>query len=279
MDEVRQNRAAGFKELKLDYPKERYLSVRVSPLFYREGELSGYIALFHDTTQMKRLEETRKDFVANVSHEIKTPVTAIQGFAETLLDGALDDREHAENFLRTIKSHSERLNRLVDDLLTLSKIELGAIRIDKTNVNISDIVDSVLETLRPGAESKGLVLTKALKADELEIFANRDRTIQILLNLVDNAIKFTETGSVEIGSGKKEERLYLYVKDGGIGIPKRYLFRLGERFFRVDPSRSRALGGTGLGLAIVKHLVRAQGWEMQIESEEGKGTTVRVYVS
>lgn len=278
IDEVKRSRCAGFAELKIDFPYERYLSVRVSPLFYNQSELSGFVCLFHDTTQLKRLEETRKDFVANVSHEIKTPVTAIKGFAETLLDGALDDRENANRFLHTIKSHSERLNRLVDDLLTLSKIELGVIKIEKTPVNISDLIDTVIETLKPGAESKGLSLMKSLKADEIEIMANKDRTLQILLNLVDNAIKFAERGGIEIGTDRKGERLFLYVKDAGIGIPKKYLPRLGERFFRVDPSRSRALGGTGLGLAIVKHLVIAQGWEMRIESEEGKGTTVKILI-
>lgn len=278
IDDVKRNLKPASAELRIDHPEERFLMVNVSPLFYREGELSAFVALFHDTTQLKKLEQIRKDFVANVSHEIKTPVTAIKGFAETLLDGALDDRENAQGFLNTIKAHSERLNRLVEDLLTLSRIELGVIRIHKTGVYISEIIDSVMETLKGSAVAKGLYLKKSSFEEDMKIQADRDRITQILLNLADNAIKFTEKGGVEIGSAPEEGRDCLFVKDTGIGIPRKYLSRLGERFFRVDPSRSRELGGTGLGLAIVKHLVRAHGWEMKIESEEGKGAVVRIFI-
>ncbi|MGW8272179.1 MAG: sensor histidine kinase, partial [Thermodesulfovibrionales bacterium] len=165
---------------------------------------------------------------------------------------------------------------LVDDLLTLSKIELGAMKIEKTDVEVSHIIDVVIDTVRDRAESRGLTLTKSLEPGSSVIRANRDGTTQILLNLVDNAIKFTPAGSVEIGFGRRGEEPCLFVRDTGIGIPRKYVPRLGERFFRVDPSRSRDLGGTGLGLAIVKHLVIAQGWDMKIESEEGKGTEVRI---
>ncbi len=279
IDNVRQDLSPGLIELKIDYPEERYLTVRVSPLFYKEEELSGFIAIFHDTTQVKRLEQVRKDFVANVSHEIKTPVTAIKGFTETLLDGAIDERDNALRFLKTIKSHSERLNRLVDDLLTLSKIELGVIKIHKTDVYISDIIDTVIETLKDRATDRGLYLRKSRQTETIKIKADRDRTIQILLNLVDNAIKFTNSGGVEIGIDTEDERNCIFVKDTGIGIPGKYLSRIGERFFRVDPSRSRELGGTGLGLAIVKHLAKAHEWSIKIESSPGKGTKVMIMLS
>ncbi len=277
IDDVRQNRAPGSAELVFDFPAEKHLSVRVSPLYYRVGELAGFVAIFHDTTQIKKLEQMRKDFVANVSHEIKTPVTAIQGFAETLLDGALYDKDNAEKFLNTIKSHSMRLNRLVDDLLTISKIELGVITVRKTNVHILDVIDNVVDIEVLRASEKNITIKKTIVAGELIIRADRDRVEQILLNLVDNAVKFTEKGEIEVGIDQDDGRDYFYVRDTGVGVPQKYLLRLGERFFRVDPSRSRELGGTGLGLAIVKHLVKAHGWEMEIESREGKGTIVKVY--
>jgi two-component system phosphate regulon sensor histidine kinase PhoR len=270
--------SAGIAELIIYRPEETYLEAMISPLFYKEGELSGFVVIFHDTTHMKKLEQLRKDFVANVSHEIKTPVTAIKGFTETLLDGAIDDREHAVNFLNTIKSHSERLNRLIEDLLTISRIELGVIKIEKTDTNIVSIVDYVIETLKNKADEKGLFLRKALKEEDAVIEADRDGVIQILLNLVDNAIKFTQSGGVEIGYSQQKEVHYLFVKDTGIGIPQKYIPRLGERFFRIDPSRSRDLGGTGLGLAIVKHLVKAHGWEMKIVSDAGTGTLIKIFI-
>ncbi len=277
IDEVKQARMSGSTEIVIDVPEEKYLFVRVSPLYYQVGELAGFIAIFHDTTQMKKLEQMRKDFVANVSHEIKTPVTAIQGFAETLIDGALYDRENAEKFLHTIKDHSSRLNRLLEDLLTISRLELGVISIVKTEVNLVDIIESVMNTVLIHAAKKDLRITKNTGQGNVFINADRDRTEQILLNLVDNAVKFTEKGEVEIGLSQEGGKGFFYVRDSGPGIPEKYLSRVGERFFRVDPSRSRELGGTGLGLAIVKHLVRAHGWDMKIESEEGRGTTVKVY--
>ncbi|UCE80066.1 MAG: PAS domain-containing protein [Nitrospiraceae bacterium] len=279
IDQVRRTLSAGMAEIIIYRPEETYLEVMVSPLFYKEGELSGFVVIFHDTTHMKKLEQLRKDFVANVSHEIKTPVTAIKGFTETLLDGAIDDREHAVNFLNTIKSHSERLNRLIEDLLTISRIELGVIKVDKSSVAVLSIINAVIETLISNADMKDLYLKTSFGDELMTIDADRDRVLQILLNLVDNAIKFTESGGVELGFSQEREVHYFFVKDTGVGIPKKYISRLGERFFRVDPSRSRDLGGTGLGLAIVKHLVKAHGWEMKIESKPGKGTLVKIIVS
>jgi two-component system phosphate regulon sensor histidine kinase PhoR len=277
IDEVKKNRLPGAAELTFDFTGEKYLYVRVSPLYYQVGELAGFVAVFHDTTQMKKLEQTRKDFVANVSHEIKTPITAIKGFAETLLDGALYDKENAEKFLTTIKTHSERLNRLVEDLLIISRLELGVMTVNKTEFHVADIIDEVIQTTVVQAAEKSISIKKSLDKGEALINADRDRLTQILLNLTDNAVKFTEKGEIEIGLAREGMRNYFYVRDTGPGVPQKYLARLGERFFRVDPSRSRELGGTGLGLAIVKHLVKAHGWEMKIESEEGKGTTVKVF--
>lgn len=255
--------------------KDMHLIATVVPIY--SGDLpTGTVLTLHDITRLKQLEEMRKDFVANVSHEIKTPITAIKGFAETLLDGAMDDKENAVRFLGMIKAHSERLNSLVDDLLTLSRIELGDITIKKTEVNVEQIVDTVFMTLKEKADKKGLYLKKAISDSTRTIYADKDKLIQILLNLVDNGIKFTEKGGVTVGIDEIGGRISLYVQDTGIGVSPINLQRLGERFYRVDRARSRELGGTGLGLAIVKHLVSAHGWEMKIQSEVGRGTRVNV---
>lgn len=284
-------------EIEVTYPKELFLMVTAAS-YSVKGELSGAVLAFHDVTRLKQLEDIRKDFVANVSHEIKTPITAIKGFAETLLEGALDDRENAHKFLETIRNHSERLNSLVSDLLILSRIELGDIKIENETVDLSNVIDTVFETLKEKAQSKGLYLKKEVATSPLEIKADRNRLIQILLNLVDNGIKFTEHGGVTIKVQSPKSKVQsgtevvdsslithdlsrgdfyeISVEDTGIGIPKKHLSRLGERFYRVDKARSRELGGTGLGLAIVKHLVKAHGWEMEIESIPGKGATVKI---
>jgi two-component system, OmpR family, phosphate regulon sensor histidine kinase PhoR len=287
------------REIEVTYPKDLHLMVTAAPFYThrKEDELSGIVLTFHDITRLKRLEEIRKDFVANVSHEIKTPITAIKGFTETLLEGAIDDRENAHKFLETIKNNSERLNALVTDLLTLSRIELGDIVIQQDVVNLDDVIDTVFTILAEKAQEKRLYLKKTIAPDIRDFKADKDRLIQILLNLVDNGIKFTEQGGItiqvkseklKVKSAEEHEAIsstsgrepftavVISVEDTGIGIPKKHLSRLGERFYRVDRARSRELGGTGLGLAIVKHLVKAHGWEMEIESTEGRGTTVRI---
>jgi two-component system phosphate regulon sensor histidine kinase PhoR len=280
LDEVRKNHLPGVTEFTLNHPEERFCVVRISPLMYRgEDALSGFVAIFHDITQLKKLEQVRKDFVANISHELKTPITAIQGFADTLLEGALDDRQHARKFLETIRANSQRINSLVDDLMTISKIELGVVRVEKTAIVFEDVADAVTAMLRSKAEQKNLTVTTSVPPDLGAIPADRDRLIQVLTNLVDNAIKFTESGGVTLGVGEKNNRMFLFVQDTGIGIPEKHIPRLGERFYRVDAGRSRNMGGTGLGLAIVKHLVKAHGWDMQIESVPGKGTTVKIFIS
>lgn len=297
IDRVVESKETISREIEITYPKALFLMVTAAP-YSVKGELSGTVLTFHDITRLRQLEDIRKDFVANVSHEIKTPITAIRGFAETLLEGALQDQENAHIFLKTIKNHSERLNSLVSDLLTLSRIELGDIKIEKETVDLSNVINTVFETLRDRAQTKGLYLKKEISAGPREVKADRNRLIQILLNLVDNAIKFTEQGGITIRVRNVEFRMRnnnvsreipqseiaipqsieISVEDTGIGIPKKHLSRLGERFYRVDSARSRELGGTGLGLAIVKHLVRTHGWEMQIESIPGKGTTIKIII-
>jgi two-component system phosphate regulon sensor histidine kinase PhoR len=278
LDEVRTSRKTGVSEFKLEHTAERHCVVRISPLFHGKEALTGFVAIFHDITELKKMEQVRKDFVANASHEIKTPITAIKGFADTLLQGALDDKEHAVKFLQAIQSNSERINSLVDDLMTISKIEMGVVKIEKASIGFADIAKAVQAILREKAEAKDLSLTIFVNPEIHEIIADRDRLTQILTNLVENGIKFTDQGGVTFGMEKENDKAVIFVEDTGIGIPRQHLSRLGERFYRVDPSRSRQMGGTGLGLAIVKHLVKAHGWEMRIESAPGKGTMVKIYV-
>lgn len=268
LEEARASKQVVMREIQLR--NDRFLSVTASPL---ETEV---IMTFYDITRLKRLEQIRQDFVANVAHEIRTPITAIKGFAETLLDGAIEDRENSMRFLEIIKRHSERLNSLVNDLLTLSGIESGDIKLDIKDLNIPDVIDQIVSLIEERAKQKGLRLERSLPAQMPVIRADKDRLIQILLNLVDNAIKFTDLGSVTIGAEVYPDRIIIFVQDTGIGIEKRHLLRLGERFYRVDRARSRELGGTGLGLAIVKHLVKAHGWTMDIDSTPGKGTKVMI---
>jgi len=276
IEEVRKDLLPGMTEFSIETPEEKHLTVRVSPLFYGKSDLSGFVAVFHDITDIKKLEQVRKDFVANVSHELKTPITAIKGFADTLLDGALSDHENATRFVQTIKSNSERINALVDDLMTISKIEMGVIKVEKSLIDIEGICENIMELFKAKAASKNIYIKCEKRQDIRQIEADRNRLIQILTNLVDNAIKFTETGGVTFGIDGEDGKKFIFVEDTGIGVPAKFVSRLGERFFRVDPARSRKMGGTGLGLAIVKHLVKAHGWNMHIESIHGKGTKVRI---
>ncbi|MGC1455409.1 MAG: ATP-binding protein [Nitrospirota bacterium] len=278
LDEVRTGRKTGVSDFKIEYPVERYCIVRISPLFHGRDALTGFVAIFHDITEIKKGEQVRKDFVANASHEIKTPITAIKGFADTLLEGALDDKEHAVKFLRSIQSNSERINSLVDDLMTISKIEMGVVKIEKTSIVFVEVAEAVKAILGEKAQAKNLSLAMSIGPDMNEIVADRDRLTQILTNLVENGIKFTDQGGVTFGMAKDNGKAVIFVEDTGIGIPRQHLSRIGERFYRVDPSRSRQMGGTGLGLAIVKHLVKAHGWDMRIDSALGKGTKVSIFV-
>lgn len=257
------------------HDKNTFIMATAVPM-YSASAVTGIVFTIQDITRLKKLEQIRKDFVANVSHEIKTPLTAIRAGAETLLDSAIEDRQFASKFLLMIKNHSERLNALVDDLLTLSRMELGDMPLEKTHFNLIDAIDTTIETLRERAEAKGLYIRKDFDCDRVMIEGDKNKVIQILLNLTDNAIKFTEKGGVSLGIDDSSGALAFYVQDTGIGIPKEHLDRIGERFYRVDRARSRELGGTGLGLAIVKHIVQLHGWSMHIKSVPNSGTTITI---
>jgi two-component system phosphate regulon sensor histidine kinase PhoR len=281
------------RNLSLEGPKPLVLQVTATPMPTSPDVPPSYILVFHDVSDMKRLERIRRDFVANVSHELRTPLAAIGGYAETLLGGALDDPQHARRFLAIIERHTVRLGRLVDDLLTLSDLELGRTELRRVALQADDIVEATFEVLRNKAVQAGITLSCEVASDTPPLDADEDRLEQALVNLVDNAIKYTPRGghvtvsaaaaqTADAGDGTPvaglDRFVELAVADTGIGVPPDDLPRLTERFYRVDKARSRELGGTGLGLAIVKHIVQAHGGWMRIDSEPGRGTTVRLYV-
>ena len=260
------------------------LQVTATPIADLDGTTPLFILVFHDITELKKLETTRRDFVANVSHELRTPLTAIRGYAETLQAGALDDPQLARKFVGVIERHSERLTRLTNDLLTLSDLELGRTEIQPITMPVAPTVEAVLEALRSRAVDGQVDLRAEIPADLPSIHADPDRIEQVLVNLVDNAVKYTPAGgritiAARLAAPHDNGRMIeICVRDTGIGIPAQDLPRLTERFYRVDKARSRELGGTGLGLAIVKHIVQAHGARLHIESELGRGTCVHVFL-
>jgi len=268
------------RELRLASPVERRLQVNAVPLRLGANEV-GVVMVLHDVTELRRLEQVRTEFVANVSHELRTPLTAIQGYLETLLAGALEEQEHARRFLEIVFRHTERLGRLLNDLMDLSNIELGRVALKLAPTRLDEAVDAVLAIIGPKAKSGKVGLRSQLPRDLPPVLADRDRLVQILINLVDNAVKYTpEGGRVTVLVQEPADGwIEVDVVDTGIGIPPSDLPRITERFYRVDKARSRELGGTGLGLAIVKHLVFAHGGQLKIESEPGRGTTVRVWLN
>ncbi len=254
----------------------RHFDVYGAPIISsgHKERLQGIVLVFHDITELKKLEQMRKDFVANVSHELKTPVTSVKGFTETLLDGAAEDKVLRERFLKIIWDESERLQSLIQDLLDLSKIEQSQFQLNWQRVNLSELADDVIFMLKNKAEEKEIALSK-FKEGISVIEGDPLRIKQIMINLVNNAIMYTPKGGqiqILITTKKEKQKVYFTVQDTGIGIHKNEIPRVFERFYRVDRARSRNSGGTGLGLAIVKHLVEAHQGEMIVDSEVGKGT-------
>jgi two-component system phosphate regulon sensor histidine kinase PhoR len=238
----------------------------------------GVVLVIYDVTTLRRLEQVRTEFVANVSHELRTPLTAIQGYLETLLGGALEERQNARRFLQIAFRHTERLGRLLNDLTDLSNIELNKVKLSLDPVALDTVIDSVLAIIQPRADAGRVTLSADVARSLPPVLADRDRLAQILINLVDNAVKYTAAGgsvSVRATAAVGGGVVAIDVIDTGVGIPPADLPRITERFYRVDKARSRELGGTGLGLAIVKHLVIAHGGELTIDSTPGQGTTVR----
>jgi len=251
--------------------RQHFFAVTVAAV--RAAETSGAVIVLHDITDLRKLERVRSDFVANVSHEFKTPLTAIQGFAETLLGGALDDLQNRVRFLEIILDHSRRLARLTDDLLKLSKMDADRLELEIRRLSVSQFVESCIETVRRTAAEKDLRISVNLAENLPDIGADRRRLAEVLQNLLDNAIQYTPAGGqIMVSASGEGNEITFTVSDTGIGIPRVDQPRIFERFYRVDAARSREVGGTGLGLSIAKHLVEAHGGRIWVESEVGHGS-------
>jgi two-component system phosphate regulon sensor histidine kinase PhoR len=265
------------EEIHVYYPEEHIIDANLGAYTNEQGEIKGVIMLLHDITAIRRLEKMRSEFVANVSHELKTPITSIKGFTETLLDGALEDPDISRSFLTIISEESDRLNRLITDILDLSKIEQKRMPLKVEEVDLSKLIKETVRIVRKEARAKNIAIY--LPAEETMVLeADRDRLQQIILNLVSNAVNYTpNNGEVTITLRSTDDKyVEMIIADTGIGIPPEHLPRIFERFYRVDKARSRESGGTGLGLAIVKHLVESHHGTIHVESKEGKGTTFTV---
>ncbi|MFM2081350.1 MAG: hypothetical protein RL380_41 [Verrucomicrobiota bacterium] len=258
-------------ELQLTGATERWLQFSAAAVTGAERRALGTILVFHDLTRLKQLERTRQEFVANVSHELRTPLTMIGGYVETLLAGAKDDPANAEKFLQIVGRHTQRLTLLIEDLLTLSSLESGQMRLRRAELLLADAVEKVFADLQPRAAARNIALRHDLAG--LTAQADPDRLHQVLSNLVDNAIQYGRVGGTVAvsarvdGAGAAE----LCVRDDGSGIPADSLERVFERFYRGDKARAREQGGTGLGLAIVKHIVLAHGGQVRAHSAPGQG--------
>ena len=267
-------------DITLHRPGEVILYIRSSPILDTGRRRIGTLLVMADVTQLRRLEHMRRDFVANVSHEIKTPLTAIKGYVETLYNREVDSQEDAERFLGIIIKHVNRLNAIVEDLLSLSRIERtdenSETALNFKETRIGDIIQTAVQVCQSRAEEKAISINRR---GELDLRARVDATLleQAILNLLDNAIKFSENGStVSIDVKQRNGTTGIHIADQGCGIAKNHLSRLFERFYRVDKARSRQMGGTGLGLAIVKHIVQAHGGQVTVESTLGRGSTFSI---
>jgi two-component system phosphate regulon sensor histidine kinase PhoR len=236
----------------------------------------GALAILHDITDIERLERIRRDFVANVSHELKTPLAAIRGYAETLLGGALDDASHNRRFVEIIQAQAIRLNNIATDLLTLSDLESSKPDAQPGPVSVEDAIDTALATVETEAKVRGVNLVRGPVGDAL-VTGHAIRLEQALINLLDNAVKFNKAGGeVRIDAGLKDGKIVISIADTGAGIPSSDVSRIFERFYRVDRARSREVGGTGLGLSIVRHVVERMDGAIDVESRLGEGSTFTI---
>ncbi|MBI2788554.1 MAG: PAS domain-containing protein [Elusimicrobia bacterium] len=269
--EVLRGGAPAARELRLFSPEELVFDAHAA-LLQQGGRPAGALVVLHDITRLRRLEQVRRDFVANVSHELRTPLSSIKGFAETLREGAVDDKENRLGFLRTIEEQAVQLSQLVDDLLDLSSIESGHRQPTLAPTDLRGLAVDATRRFAPAAAERGVILA-TFSSSPVNALADAEQVRQVLANLIDNAIKYTEPGGrVEISLETREDQAVVRVRDTGVGIPEADLTRIFERFYRVDKSRSREAGGTGLGLAIVKHLVEAQGGRVWVESRQPGGS-------
>lgn len=257
--------------------EEKTFAVSVAAIRVEREHLLGQIVVLSDITSLKRLMRMRTEFVSNVSHELKTPLTAVLGYVETLISGAIDDKKNRGQFLQKISDQAQRLNALITDVLELGRIESGMYISSLEPVELADVAQQAVELLKAKLESKGINLKQEIP-EGAKAMAHREGLFHVLENLLDNAVKYSPRKSEILLAVKPREdgKMEIDVKDHGIGIPKEAQSRVFERFFRVDVSRSREAGGTGLGLSIVKHVVEKMKGEVFLSSEEGKGSTFTV---
>jgi len=272
INEVRAAAELKEKEIRLFFPSEKVFSCSANTI-KSEAEEALVVLVMHDISEIRKLENLRREFVANVSHELKTPLTAIRNYAETLLSGAIEDKEHNRGFLQKIEKHTDNLSALIDDLLEISRLEskreLGAFG----QTDAEKIVRRAMETVSGKADRKKVEVKMECKGSRFFVYGVEDHLYRAVLNLLDNAVNYTnEGGEVSIALGRLADRVEVSVSDTGIGISAEHLSRIFERFYRVDKARSRELGGTGLGLAIVKHVMNIHNGSVSVESEEGKGS-------
>ena len=260
-----------------------FFNLHVIPLFDKVGiadedmgpkSVLGCVAVFRDVTTIRQAEKIRRDFVANVSHELRTPLSVLKGYAETLLAGALKEPELAEDFLKVMERHADRLSSLVEDLLDLSRMESEDYQMSMETLELQPLLERAMTVLAPKAEAKGIHLNLYDPSRLLLKFKGNAGSIeQVLINLIDNAVKYSPEGAdVYIYVKNIGRFLEVSIKDNGMGIESKHLARLFERFYRVDKARSREMGGTGLGLSIVKHIIQAHGGHIDVESKPGEGS-------
>jgi two-component system, OmpR family, phosphate regulon sensor histidine kinase PhoR len=258
-------------EIEVGGAQARFLEVNAATVFDREARPVGTILVLHDLTRIRQLENTRREFVANVSHELRTPLSLIKGYVETLLDGAMSDPELSAKFLQTIERHSNRLTNLIEDLLTISRLESGQITLQLKTIPLRPFAASLIAEMQSRAGERGTIVVNQIP-EQLHGRADPDRLEQVFVNLVENAIKYGRVhGRVSIAGRAVNGHVELCVADDGPGIPAEARERIFERFYRVDRARSRESGGTGLGLAIVKHIIQSHGGKVWVESEPGRG--------
>ncbi len=276
IDNIKDNNWEGTNIFKVD--KDTY-QINYAPFKDDKNEIGGVILVIQDITEQYKLEKMRKEFVANVSHELKTPITTIKSYAETLLEGALENREITEDFLNVINSESDRMARLVRDLLKLSRLDYEQTKWNKVELDANLVMKDICKKLKLSAESKKIDLRFNIEEKLPFVLFDKDGLEQIILNVLSNAIKYTsEEGHIDIRTYTEQSNVIISVKDSGIGIPKEDINRIFERFYRVDKARSREMGGTGLGLSIAKYIAEAHNTKLEIESVVNVGTEIRIII-
>ena len=256
---------------------ERHIEVSAVPIKDADDEVTGAVVLFHDITELKQLDQIRRDFVANVSHELRTPLSILRGYIEVLFDEPQTSREELTRILSIMERHSKRLQRLVDELLSLAQLESSQAELELSVVRMDELFNNLTRDWKEKLARKNLKVIVDLPSKPLMLRADGTRLEEVLHNLLDNAMKFSpDNGQIRLRGARRGSNVVLSVADNGIGISKEHLSRIFERFYRADKARSRELGGTGLGLAIVKHIAQLHGGRVEAESELGRGTTILV---